>query len=156
MIKLATAREPRVRDVMTSYVVTVPFTATVGDAVRTLHESRVSGAPVLGSSGRILGIVSRADLLDPRHAANPELPVPDVMTRVIFAVRADDPLSWALRLMVEERIHRVMVTDDEGRLVGILVPMDILRAMVPLDGAGAANELGFSYVDLRRSGNGAE
>jgi len=76
-------------------------------------------------------------------------PIADVMTRVVFAVRADDPLFWAIRLMVEERVHRVMVTDDAGTLVGIVVPMDVLRAIVPSD-APAAHDVGFAYVDLRR------
>jgi predicted transcriptional regulator len=95
----------------------------------------------------VLGVVSHSDLLDPRHDGAPDTPILDVMTRVVFAVRADDPLVWAIRLMVEERVHRVIVADDAGQLVGVVVPMDVLRVMVPE--SPLPSSLEYSYVDLR-------
>lgn len=149
MIKMATVQEIRVRDVMSPAVVTLPASCTVRQASQVLFEARVTGAPVLGSGERVLGIVSHSDLLDPRHDDAPDTPILDVMTRVVFAVRADDPLAWAIRLMVDERVHRVIVADDEGRLAGIVVPMDVLRAMVP--SSPLPSSLVYSYVDLRGS-----
>ena len=146
MIKIATSQELRVRDVMSTEVLTIPFSATVEAAARLLHDARVSGAPVVGPSGRVLGVVSTKDLLNPQRSLAPDASVADVMTRVVFAVRADDALKWAIRLMVEERIHRVVVADDAGHLVGIVSAMDVLAALVP---AGEPDDVSFSYVDLR-------
>ena len=51
------------------------------------------------------------------------------MTRVIYAVRAGDSILAAIRLMVDEDIHRVVVVGDEGEVAGIVTPMDVLRAL---------------------------
>lgn len=149
MIKTLMAQEMRVRDVMTRDVVAIPYSATVTQAGDILHAAAVNGAPVTGSGGRVLGIVSRTDLVDPRHEHAPETPIADVMTRVVFAVRAEDPVLSAVRLMVEERVHRAIVTNDAGVMVGIVTPMDVLRTLVPKDASGPLG-VGFTYVDLRR------
>jgi len=148
MIKALMAQELRVRDVMTREVVTVPYSATVCEAGDILHAAAVSGAPVVGSGGRVLGIVSRTDLVDPRHNHAADAPVADVMTRVVFAVRADDPAVCAVRLMAEEHVHRAVVTNDTGVMAGIVTPMDVLRALLPM--ISSPVEAGFTYVDLRR------
>jgi CBS domain-containing protein len=66
------------------------------------------------------------------------------MTRVVFGVREEDALKWAIRLMVDEHVHRVAVTDRAGHLVGIVTAMDVLRAIAP----EKRTDLGFEYVDL--------
>jgi predicted transcriptional regulator len=149
MIKTLMAQEMRVRDVMTRDVVAIPYGATVAQAGDILHAAAINGAPVTGSGGRVLGIVSRTDLVDPRHKHAPETPISEVMTRVVFAVRAEDPVLSAVRLMVEERVHRAIVTNDAGVMVGIVTPMDVLRTLVP-KGAPDPLGVGFTYVDLRR------
>lgn len=148
MIKTATVQELRVSDVMSRDVVMVPFTATVAEATAVLHGNRMSGAPVLSASGKIMGVVSASDLIDPRRDVRPDASVAEVMTRVVFAVKSSDPLVLAIRLMLEERIHRVVVIDEAGRLAGIVSPTDVLRALVPSD-ALDTDKLGFSYLELR-------
>jgi predicted transcriptional regulator len=149
MIKTLMAQEMRVRDVMTREVIAIPYAATVAQAGDILHAAAINGAPVTGSGGRVLGIVSRTDLVDPRHKHTPDTPISDVMTRIVFAVRADDPVLSAVRLMVEERVHRAIVTNDAGVMAGIVTPMDILRTLVP-KGTSGQHGVGFTYVDLRR------
>lgn len=149
MIKTLMAQELRVRDVMTREVIAIPYSATVAQAGDMLHAAAINGAPVTGSGGRVLGIVSRTDLVDPRHEHAPDTPISEVMTRVVFAVRADDPVLSAVRLMVEEHVHRAIVTNDAGVMAGIVTPMDVLRALVAKAPAGPLG-VGFTYVDLRR------
>lgn len=148
MIKTVTVQELKVSDVMSREVVVVPFTATVAEATTVLHGNRLSGAPVLSASGKIMGVVSASDLIDPRRDARPDTSIAEVMTRVVFAVKASDPLVLAIRLMLEERIHRVIVIDETGHLAGILSPTDVLRALVPSD-ALDTDKLGFSYLELK-------
>jgi hypothetical protein len=61
------------------------------------------------------------DRLDP-HA------VESVMTPSAFSVRSTDPVSEAAAFMMRGRIHRALVVDD-GRLVGIVTPFDLLRLL---------------------------
>ncbi len=51
------------------------------------------------------------------------------MTPVVFSVRPSDSLSMAIKLMVAESVHRLMVIAEDEQLVGILTPMDVLKAI---------------------------
>lgn len=151
-------RTLRVRDIMTPEVITLVASTSLDDAARSLTFHKVSGAPVM-EHGRIVGVVSKTDLVDPRHRpyATGERTVGDAMTAVIYAVRPGDPALSAVRLMVEEGVHRVVVVNDDRRLAGIVSTMDVMRALA--SGARLQDEqewhadpaVAVEYVDLRVS-----
>lgn len=145
--KLAVATMVRVRDVMRSPVICIDADATVRDAAQNLTEHRISGAPVLKGT-QLVGMVSKSDLVDPRNELQAR--VDKVMTPVVYAVRVDDPAMLAVKLMVDENIHRALVIDDAGELAGIVAPIDICRAL--RSGTVLANDgpVDVRYVDLRR------
>lgn len=131
MSKVGMLQSARVRDVMTEAVVYLQSETPASEAAEILTRHRINGAPVLGHHGHVVGLVSKTDLLDARREpADREMLVSDAMTRVVFAVRTNDPVMLAVRLMVEEEIHRAVVVNDDGTLAGIVAPMDILRAML--------------------------
>jgi CBS-domain-containing membrane protein len=141
-----------VRDLMTEGVLFLHAGQRQEDAWSILHANGVSGAPVLGADGRMVGVVTMTDLADPRRRV-PETAgtVEDAMTRVVYAVRVNDPAITAVRLMIEEDIHRAVVVGDDGSIVGIVVPMDILRALargVDIRSPGA-DDAPVKYLDLR-------
>jgi CBS domain-containing protein len=68
---------------------------------------------------------------------------------VLFAVRARDPVMQAVRLMVEEDIHRALVVNDDGTLAGIVAPVDILRGLLKGLSVGSAPAVPVKFVDLR-------
>lgn len=148
-MKTGLASVVRVRDVMTAEVVHVDAAATVFDAAELLSKHQIGGAPVL-KKGRLVGMVSKSDLVDPRNEL--EARVDRVMTRVAYGVRQSDPLSLAVQLIVDENIHRALVVDDDGTVVGIITPIDVLRAMRHGYFAGE-NHIEVAYVDLRSLGN---
>jgi CBS-domain-containing membrane protein len=120
----------RVRDIMTPDVITLVAGTTVDDAARSLTFHQVSGAPVL-DHGRIVGVVSKSDLVDPRYRSGTDrdMTVRDAMTKAVRAVRPRDPAMTAVRLMVNEGVHRAVVIDEQGKLAGIVSAMDVLRAL---------------------------
>ena len=74
------------------------------------------------------------------------------MTRVIYAVRASDPVMHAVRLMLKEHIHRALVVHDDGAIAGIVAPTDILKALtrgLELRDESTA-DTPIEFVDLRR------
>jgi CBS-domain-containing membrane protein len=151
----ATAQGLRVADVMTSDVVFLRTQETLDEAWEVLHFRSISGAPVLDSAGRLVGIASKADLADPRHRARDVIgtvrTVRDVMTRVVYAVRANDSLLAAIQLMIDEDIHRAIVVADDGSVVGIVTPMDVLRALARGDDVAGTVEAShaIAFVDVR-------
>lgn len=156
-------RTLRVRDIMTTEVHTLEASASVAEAARELTAHCITGAPVL-DNGRIVGVVSTTDLVEPQNwpAEGRQPTVDTVMTRVVYAVRPGDPVMTAVRLMAEENIHRAIVVGDDGKLVGIITPMDVLRSLARGDGVQDGDyvheerldhhgdpELAVAYVDLR-------
>lgn len=126
---------------------------TQDQASERLRAHGVTGAPVLGHGGRLVGVVTQSDLADPRRRSPKTAGlVEDAMTRVVYAVRANDAVMTAVHLMIDEAIHRAVVVNDDGSIAGIVAPMDVLRALARgLDVrdptvTGASVE----YVDLRK------
>jgi CBS domain-containing protein len=140
MSKLGMMHVVRVKDVMSSPVTTIESTATLTEAEQLLAQKRISGAPVVGAQGKVLGILSLSDLAGISSWQKDESSVLDRATKILFGVRADDPALVAARLMVSERIHRALVVGADGAIVGIVTPMDLLRAIV--DGKSLSSEDG--------------
>lgn len=126
---------------------------SLGVAARILAERRIGGAPIVSPNGDPIGIVTRADLLDPRHASA-DASVESAMTRLLYAVRPTDPALAAVRLMAAENIHRVVVVNEHGTLVGIVTSMDVMHALARGEAGESAVELEFvklgEWLSMRR------
>src|SRR5215471_1777767 len=141
-------------DLMTRDVAIVRPDASLLDAVKLMAQRRVSGMPVVDSSGTIVGILSGSDLLrwhegytdrqahwlemlaEGQHLA-PEFlrgiqeqnrKVNTVMTRGAVTVTEDTPAREIAQLMYAKQIRRVPVVRD-GKLVGIVTRTDLVRAL---------------------------
>jgi predicted transcriptional regulator len=122
-----------VRDIMQSEVLAVVPEMTVRELIHLLLEERISGAPVLGPTGKVLGVVSSTDVL--RMAASgtaPDARVAEIMTPVAFTVHPEESLSDLARFFRRGRVHRALVMED-GVLLGVVTPFDVLHAL-PEDG----------------------
>ena len=127
----------KISDIMTSEVFTLSPSASVEEAAAALAARGIGGAPVRDEAGRLVGVVSRSDLTDPERrapASDREAgTVRDIMTPGLLVLRDSDLAMSAVRLMVREGVHRIIVLDDGGRLCGIVTPSDVLRALTAGD-----------------------
>jgi CBS domain-containing protein len=114
-------------------------------AVRRLEHKAVSGAPVV-DRGRVVGVVTRRDLLVPTllddPAGHPDGPFPaqrdrlaglrvsDLMSDEPVTARPDWPLLQAVRAMIDHGVNRLPVVDQTGRPLGILTRDNVLRTLV--------------------------
>jgi len=121
----------RVRDIMTTDVFTVEAEAPAAEAALGLTRLHIGGAPVRDSDGLVVGVVSKGDLLNPEPAQwiRGEPTVEDLMNPDVLGLYADDPALSAAVGMVQRKIHRVIVRDREGRMVGIVTTFDIVKAV---------------------------
>jgi predicted transcriptional regulator len=117
-----------VRDIMTTAVLSLTPDMRLARAAALLDEHQISGAPVCEEGGRVLGVLSRADLTESfgqnRHRTVGELMTPEALT-----VRSDDPIERAIQRMAFEGVHRLVVVDERGRLEGMVSSMDVLREL---------------------------
>src|SRR5262245_13319846 len=121
-------------DLMSSNPVSLRAEATVADAVALLTARGYSGAPVIGESGRPLGVLTQTDLLI--HAcgsgASPaRTRVRDVMTPVVFTVTPDTPAEQVVQQMLALKVHRLFGLDAAGVLVGVISAIGVLRHLGP-------------------------
>jgi len=132
-----------VRDVMRMHVVTVVPEMTVRELAHALVESGLRSAPVLDPAGKVLGVVSQADVTGLAFggpaAGGPgasaaggggrgSVAVRDVMRPAGLTVAPDDPLPGLIRRFLREGSSHALVV-HHGMLVGIVTPMDLLRAI---------------------------
>lgn len=149
-------RAPSVGDVMNPDIMTVPDDMSIADLVRYLAEREISGAPVVDGQGHLIGVVSMTDIgrhfsetsdlsasdssafyrdtsdevtledLGQRYVEARAATVRDVMTPAIHQVPASAPVAEAARMMIEQHVHRLVVTKAKEP-VGIITTMDLLR-----------------------------
>lgn len=106
---------------MTREVLTVTPDQPVDAAVSLIVEHRITGVPVVGEDRRCVGIVSESDVLGKRGRT-----IADIMTTDVVSVEEDVTLAEAAEILLTRRIRRLPIT-HEGRLVGLLTRMDLLR-----------------------------
>jgi CBS domain-containing protein len=149
----------------------VPANASVFDAAELMVNAEVSALPVLDSAGKLVGIVSEADLIQrpeihtqPRKSWLQRLfaadassasdyvgfhsrRVADVMTKNVITVQEDATLGEVVETMSQHRIKRVPVLCGE-KLVGMLSRANLLQALLSREPQGTAAQR--SDDELRR------
>jgi predicted transcriptional regulator len=142
-------------DLMSAPLITIPEDMSLRGAAHRLVQAAVTGAPVVNSEGRCVGVLSTTDFMhwmDREHLPNPaacaassafcfpwemidpeHLPddaVHDWMTRDPVMVGVNSPLVDVARKMIDARIHRVIVADASRRPLGVVSSTDVLAALV--------------------------
>jgi CBS domain-containing protein len=152
------------RDIMTKDVITVSPETLVSDLAKTLAGKNISGVPVVDADGALVGIVTQSDLVE--RVQELEMPpainildfhvylqipshlfhkvqkmlgatVADVMSPRPVTVTPDAPMPRIAALMEKQKVHTLPVL-EEGKIVGIIGKMDLVRA-VAREEAGAAS-----------------
>ncbi len=131
---------------MTSPAITVGPDTHCKEAAALLVRHRISALPVVDTEGRLVGIVSEADLLalettpDPRSQATPlrrrtePLPsrVAEVMTVEVCTADEDTDLGIVAQRMIETGVKRLPVLRGD-RVVGVVSRHDLLKVMARPD-----------------------
>ncbi|HEX2746237.1 MAG TPA: CBS domain-containing protein [Streptosporangiaceae bacterium] len=145
-------RHYQVRDVMTADPVTVTAATPVKDLADILVRQRVGALPVLTAQGKVVGIVTEADLLrkeelqrdlDGQHSmhltyrarralASAEN-AREIMSTHPATVRAGATVAEAARLIERHQVACLLVTDENDKLLGMVSPRDLLRVFLRPD-----------------------
>lgn len=112
-----------VADIMTAAPIVVEVPGSRNDAINIMVRNKLTGLPVIRSSdGSLMGIVSRRDIF--RNFEEDQLSL--IMKKNCITIGPDASLAEAAAVFSEKRIHRLPVV-EEGRLVGIITPTDLLK-----------------------------
>lgn len=143
----------KARDVMVSPVITVSESCTIRDLAKLLFDNRISGVPVVSADGKVVGMVSEADLmhrseigterpsswwlalisgeraLAAEYVQSRALKVKDVMATDVQSAHPDTPLVEIAEIFEEKHIKRVPILNEMGELVGIVSRANIVQAI---------------------------
>ncbi|MGD0605934.1 MAG: CBS domain-containing protein [Streptosporangiaceae bacterium] len=149
-----------VREIMTTQVVAVKRGASFKEMAARLRRDRVSAFPVVDDDGKVIGVVSEADMLAKEvlnadqlgtltamlHRREQEkadgLTAGDLMTHPAVTVAPGDSVEQAARLMYTLQVKRLPVVDSDGKLVGIISRTDVLAVFDRPD-----EEIGQEIID---------
>jgi len=124
------AYELKVKDVMTTDVVTVSLKDTMNELRETLRVKRISGTPVL-EGDQLVGIVSIEDLIKCLARGEMDASIEEKMSKNVETLYADEPLIHAVSKLDRYGFGRLPVIErDQGKLVGILTKGDIITGLL--------------------------
>jgi CBS domain-containing protein len=136
-----------VADVMSTRVLTVQDDQPLQQAWKTLLDLKVGQAPVLNAQGRLVGLLTRAELLRLDHWPSPDQaalvwrallmqPVAQVMVSPVPGVLAHTDIRRVARVLLDTDLPGLPVVDADDRVQGFVSRSDLLKAVVhdpPLD-----------------------
>ncbi|MGZ5172095.1 MAG: IMP dehydrogenase, partial [Burkholderiales bacterium] len=107
--------------------ITVTEAMTVREVLQITQQHRISGLPVVNTSGKVIGIVTNRDL---RFETELDQPIKNIMTprERLVTVREGSPREEALALMHKHRLERVLVINENFELRGLITVKDILKS----------------------------
>jgi CBS-domain-containing membrane protein len=141
----------RVRDVMTTSVVTVDRITPFKEIAELLAHHKISAVPVLAMGRKVVGVVSEADLLRmqgpaarPYRLGNPThrwfgreshlgYTAGKLMTAPAITIHPDATVPAAARLLNDHHVRRLPVVDPDGVLIGIVSRSDLLSVFLRPD-----------------------
>ena len=105
--------------------ITVDENATIGDALLLMAEYKIGGIPVVNSGKKLIGIVTNRDL---RFEKDLKKKVSEVMTKDhLVTAKEDVDLIKAENILQQHKIEKLLITDNESKLVGLITFKDIIK-----------------------------
>jgi len=123
----------RVAELMQTKMRTAGLDSTLSEVVQSLADGHVTALPVVDREGRLLGVVSNADILQAQAEGVEsnswrDVLVQDVMSRPALTVAPDVEVHAAARQMLYGDVHRLFV-EHNGKLAGVLSQTDLIRVL---------------------------
>jgi acetoin utilization protein AcuB len=133
-----TPAEYRVREYMTSTVTTLTVDARLLDAALLIRRTGKRHVPIVSSDGKAIGIISDRDVsrlapslrsplgADEYNKVLEETPITLAMSKDPITIHPDAPVQQAVHIMTSKKISSVLVTQPDGKLIGIITVTDVL------------------------------
>jgi len=118
----------KVKELMTSDVKSCGPETNLAAAAKIMWEDDCGAVPVTDDIGHVIGVIIDCDICiagATRARAEGEIPVQDVISKVVYTCAASDDVRQALETMRLRKVRRLPVVDQSGRLTGIVSVHDI-------------------------------
>jgi CBS domain-containing protein/anti-sigma regulatory factor (Ser/Thr protein kinase) len=119
----------KVKDVMTTMLITGDKTQSLRHIQALLRENRVAGIPIVDGK-KLIGIISTEDIINALDKGYIDSPVEEKMIRNVISLQDDMPLAFAISYINKYRYGRFPVLNKDHELVGILTSTDVIRSLL--------------------------
>ena len=123
------AYDLKIQEVMTRDLVVASPTMKMREMLELLRNRRISGAPVV-TGDKLVGILSLEDLVRAMSANDLDADVDKYMAKVLITVNGYESLVRALETFTRFKVGRLPVTDEHGKLIGMITKGDITRGIL--------------------------
>ncbi len=137
----------KVKEVMTPNPQAIWLTESLADAAKLMWENDCGALPIIKDGRKVIGLITDRDvcMATAMRQADPSgISVEEVMSRQVYAVKAEDNVAQALQMMQEHKVRRLPVLNGEGELEGILSMNDIVLNAKEANGKAAE----IDYADV--------
>ncbi|MCI5717395.1 MAG: IMP dehydrogenase [Alistipes sp.] len=104
--------------------ITITKEQTVGDALQLMHDNKIGGIPVIDAQNTLIGIVTNRDL---RFQRDMSRRIEEVMTKENIITTHSTELEKASEILLRNKIEKLPVVDDNGKLIGLITYKDITK-----------------------------
>jgi predicted transcriptional regulator len=132
-------QSPPISEYMVSELITFKPETRIIKAIETLLKHRITGAPVLNDNGEVVGLIDDKDCLHVlmssaynNHPVDQDT-VSDYMSNVMKSISVNSDILDAATVFTSTPYKRLIVLDDDGKLVGQISRRDVLRAIKEID-----------------------
>lgn len=121
-----------ISSVMVKDVITVDEDMDLVDVAQLMLSNGIGSVPVMDLDDKLVGIVSKADFLTlATGKAFDKIPIKEVMSTDITSIDSSERVVHARRLMLDSKVGRLPVIDDD-KLVGIITSKDLIRVFIDI------------------------
>lgn len=106
--------------------ITITKEQTVGDALQLMHDNKIGGIPVIDAQNTLIGIVTNRDL---RFQRDMSRRIEEVMTKENIITTHSTELEKASEILLRNKIEKLPVVDDHGKLIGLITYKDITKVL---------------------------
>ena len=120
---------------MTKNIVTLTETASIREAVNHMAEKSISCVVIVDAARKPLGIVTERDIIKKvvyKNMNMDEAQINTVMSSPVVSVSKDTNVLDAMMMMQKNKFRRVVVTDGQGTLIGLVTQTDLHKAVISL------------------------
>ena len=126
-----------ITEIMTRKVTCAARDLRVEELVKLMVHNHIGCLPVIDHAGRPIGMVTKLDVVE-QLGVRDRGTATEIMMPLAMTLGDHATVAHASRMMADEDIHHVPIVDDEGRLIGIVSSMDIVRWLAKNDGFSPA------------------
>ncbi|SFD77835.1 CBS domain-containing protein [Lentibacillus persicus] len=144
----------KIHDFMITDVISIQKDTTIKELLKTFVEHKIGGVPVVDEDNHLIGMISDGDIirylqpngrtiydafsmvfireteeLKQKVETSIERHSGGIMKKNIYTVRPDDEIEEALTILSRYHFKKIPVTDDSGRVVGVISRGDIIRSI---------------------------